>query len=197
MGLSLARRAYPSICPGASCFFAKCLKCWQGRQGSNLRQPVLETGALPTELHPYCEPCVAADPRCFKHRRRPDCKGEALPRITPSPRPPSSAPLLAAGAAPRHIHDFLRCPAHFQRRILLPAYFRRPCRVPGSRRNARQEPGIPGLPCTRSLDTEDAPDRMRSRAQSGMRSQRHSRALPIMLATTLAVPQQSHSGTPG
>jgi hypothetical protein len=26
---------------------------WQGRQGSNLRQPVLETGTLPTELHPY------------------------------------------------------------------------------------------------------------------------------------------------
>src|ERR1700733_8573491 len=25
---------------------------WQGRQGSNLRQPVLETGTLPTELHP-------------------------------------------------------------------------------------------------------------------------------------------------
>src|ERR1700691_2765380 len=24
----------------------------QGRQGSNLRQPVLETGTLPTELHP-------------------------------------------------------------------------------------------------------------------------------------------------
>jgi hypothetical protein len=29
---------------------------WQGRQGSNLRQPVLETGTLPTELHPYREP---------------------------------------------------------------------------------------------------------------------------------------------
>jgi hypothetical protein len=26
---------------------------WQGRQGSNLRHPVLETGALPTELLPY------------------------------------------------------------------------------------------------------------------------------------------------
>lgn len=26
---------------------------WQGRQGSNLRQPVLETGALPAELLPY------------------------------------------------------------------------------------------------------------------------------------------------
>ncbi len=26
---------------------------WQGRQDSNLRHPVLETGALPTELHPY------------------------------------------------------------------------------------------------------------------------------------------------
>jgi hypothetical protein len=29
---------------------------WQGRQGSNLRQPVLETGALPTELHPCGDP---------------------------------------------------------------------------------------------------------------------------------------------
>lgn len=26
---------------------------WQGRQDSNLRHPVLETGALPTELLPY------------------------------------------------------------------------------------------------------------------------------------------------
>jgi hypothetical protein len=26
---------------------------WQGRQDSNLRHPVLETGALPTELRPY------------------------------------------------------------------------------------------------------------------------------------------------
>ena len=24
------------------------------------------------------EPCVAADPRRFKHRKRPDCKGEAV-----------------------------------------------------------------------------------------------------------------------
>jgi hypothetical protein len=32
------------------------LVSWQGRQGSNLRQPVLETGTLPTELHPYREP---------------------------------------------------------------------------------------------------------------------------------------------
>src|ERR1700761_6805540 len=29
---------------------------WQGRQGSNLRQPVLETGTLPAELHPCREP---------------------------------------------------------------------------------------------------------------------------------------------
>ena len=27
--------------------------CWQGRQDSNLQQPVLETGTLPIELHPY------------------------------------------------------------------------------------------------------------------------------------------------
>ena len=26
---------------------------WQGRQDSNLRPTVLETAALPTELHPY------------------------------------------------------------------------------------------------------------------------------------------------
>ena len=26
---------------------------WQGRQGSNLRPTVLETVALPAELHPY------------------------------------------------------------------------------------------------------------------------------------------------
>lgn len=28
---------------------------WQGRQDLNLRHPVLETGALPTELLPYME----------------------------------------------------------------------------------------------------------------------------------------------
>ena len=28
---------------------------WQGRQDSNLRHPVLETGALPTELLPYAD----------------------------------------------------------------------------------------------------------------------------------------------
>ena len=26
---------------------------WQGQQDSNLRHPVLETGALPAELYPY------------------------------------------------------------------------------------------------------------------------------------------------
>ena len=31
------------------------LQIWQGRQDSNLRHPVLETGALPTELLPYRE----------------------------------------------------------------------------------------------------------------------------------------------
>ena len=30
---------------------AKCLILWQEWQGSNLRPPVLETGALPIELH--------------------------------------------------------------------------------------------------------------------------------------------------
>ncbi len=30
---------------------AKSLKCWQEWQGSNLQPPVLETGALPVELH--------------------------------------------------------------------------------------------------------------------------------------------------
>lgn len=28
-------------------------RCWQGRQDSNLQPLVLETSALPTELHPY------------------------------------------------------------------------------------------------------------------------------------------------
>ena len=51
---------------------------WQEWQGSNLRPPVLETGALPTELHSCEEPSVAADPRRFKHRPWPDCKGEAV-----------------------------------------------------------------------------------------------------------------------
>ena len=60
---------------------------WQEWQGSNLRPPVLETGALPIELHSF-----TASPRvrvAFKHRERPDCKGEAqasrlfTPRLQP------------------------------------------------------------------------------------------------------------------
>ena len=38
---------------------------WQGRQGSNLRPTVLETVALPTELHPYAPKrgaCITAFP---------------------------------------------------------------------------------------------------------------------------------------
>jgi hypothetical protein len=53
---------------------------WQEWQGSNLRPPVLETGALPIELHSYRGSDVAADPRRFKHRQRPDCKAEAVNR---------------------------------------------------------------------------------------------------------------------
>ena len=78
-----------------------CVKCkylqdnvfcrrWQGWQGSNLRPPVLETGALPIELHSYRGPCVAADPRRFKHRPCPDCKGEAVPET------PCSSPAFCA-----------------------------------------------------------------------------------------------------
>ena len=37
-------------------------KDWQGRQDSNLRPPVLETGALPTELHPYLAPNIRSGP---------------------------------------------------------------------------------------------------------------------------------------
>src|SRR5207244_9022922 len=39
--------------------FAKLLKRWQEWQGSNLRPPVLETGALPIELHSCREPARA------------------------------------------------------------------------------------------------------------------------------------------
>src|SRR6186713_3071392 len=39
--------------------FAKSLKRWQEWQGSNLRPPVLETGALPIELHSCREPAHA------------------------------------------------------------------------------------------------------------------------------------------
>src|SRR6478735_9591129 len=51
---------------------------WQEWQGSNLRPPVLETGALPIELHSCREPRVAAGSRRFKHRPCPDCKGEPV-----------------------------------------------------------------------------------------------------------------------
>ena len=49
---------------------------WQEWQGSNLQPPVLETGALPIELH-SCKTCVAADPGRFKHRAGLKSKGEA------------------------------------------------------------------------------------------------------------------------
>ena len=52
------------------------IETWQEWQGSNLQPPVLETGALPIELH-SCETRVAADPRRFKHRAGLKSKGEA------------------------------------------------------------------------------------------------------------------------
>src|SRR5215831_402324 len=58
-------------------FSAKCLKRWQEWQGSNLRPPVLETGALPIELHSCREPGVTTGSRRFKHRPCPVCKCEA------------------------------------------------------------------------------------------------------------------------
>ena len=39
---------------------------WQGRQGSNLRHPVLETGTLPTELHPCSGPSCAPSAGTFQ-----------------------------------------------------------------------------------------------------------------------------------
>src|SRR5450631_1405668 len=79
-----SRAGYPSKRAGSRCGYVlrtrrkvKVGGNWQGRQGSNLRQPVLETGTLPTELHPYrnqASPLI----RRFKHRPRPDCKGEAV-----------------------------------------------------------------------------------------------------------------------
>src|SRR5262249_59492366 len=83
-------------------FFAKCLKRWQEWQGSNLRPPVLETGALPIELHSCREPAQRAASRRFKHRPCPDCKGEAtaptstrLPKAR-LPRQTSSHPTTKA-----------------------------------------------------------------------------------------------------
>src|SRR5690348_9859487 len=39
------------VCLGHSVF--RCFRGWQGRRVSNPRPAVLETAALPTELHPY------------------------------------------------------------------------------------------------------------------------------------------------
>ena len=50
---------------------------WQEWQGSNLRPPVLETGALPIELHSCTDRPSPSDPRRFKHRLALDGKGEA------------------------------------------------------------------------------------------------------------------------
>ncbi len=57
---------YPARYPRAifdSAILAKYFISWQEWQGSNLRPPVLETGALPIELHSYRGSDIAADPR--------------------------------------------------------------------------------------------------------------------------------------
>src|SRR5215207_3493572 len=69
---------------------------WQGRQGSNLRQPVLETGTLPTELHPYANHASPPVSARFKHRACPDCKGEAVN----GPLEIGNRPVQVKGSAP-------------------------------------------------------------------------------------------------
>ena len=108
------------------------LERWQEWQGSNLRPPVLETGALPIELHSCGEP-ASADPGRLKHRRRPDCKAEAAkarfgaaasrdssprsyrPAVRPRPgprrcqtRPGSRPPELPARYIPWSVHRHWR-----------------------------------------------------------------------------------------
>jgi hypothetical protein len=59
----------------ASVILAKYLIYWQEWQGSNLRPPVLETGALPIELHSCREPGVAADSGAFQAQGMPGLQG--------------------------------------------------------------------------------------------------------------------------
>ena len=72
----------------------KYLKSWQEWQDSNLQPPVLETGALPIELHSCREPGVAAGSRRFKHSPCPNCKGEAV-------KPPCSFNSFCVTLAPK------------------------------------------------------------------------------------------------
>jgi hypothetical protein len=69
---------------------------WQGRQGSNLRQPVLETGTLPAELHPYSEPCVVAVPAVSSISTARFAREKRLPptRTAVSDPPRSKSPRL-------------------------------------------------------------------------------------------------------
>src|SRR6267378_5941196 len=82
---------------GAARRFAKYLKSWQEWQGSNLRPPVLETGALPIELHSYRGP---ASPPIRAVSSIGDARFARAKRIATSDRatrPASRPPLPFAG----------------------------------------------------------------------------------------------------
>src|ERR1700761_7932792 len=70
-------RAAPKVKVGGGEIKGLAGEPWQEWQGSNLRPPVLETGALPIELH-SCKTCVAADPARFKHRSSAKSKREGV-----------------------------------------------------------------------------------------------------------------------
>src|SRR6185437_2427935 len=86
---------------------------WQGRQGSNLRQPVLETGTLPAELHPCREPALLpvravssiSRPRFAREKR---LTWHTTPARIDAAGWPNPAGLLMVGAARAHTRDFRR-----------------------------------------------------------------------------------------
>jgi hypothetical protein len=155
--------------PGRSAFGINELN-WQGRQGSNLRQPVLETGTLPAELHPCREPALLPVRAVSSISRSRFAREKRLTRHTTPARIgaaewPNRAGLLMAGAARVHTRDFRRYPVRSRIRTAS-AGFRRFCRAPGNQHNDRPGHDIPVPPCSRIHDRPAAPD------------MRHGRLLP-------------------
>lgn len=130
-------------------------KSWQEWQGSNLRPPVLETGALPIELHSCREPASPPVRAVSSISRAPNARakqwnGGATARLCPAGR---------VEALP-HTRDLRQSPAR-SRKCSGSVDSRRPCRVRGSPRNDRPGHGNQDRPCSRNPDRVAVRDMLR------------------------------------
>ena len=171
---------------------------WQGRQGSNLRQPVLETGTLPTELHPcgnQASPLIRAvsSIACGRIASRITSANRLAPLT--KRRPPNQsipAACLETRAAPAHTLDSLPSPARF-RTHSGSAEFRKPCPTPESRHNARRGRDIRALPCSRTRDMAAAPGRTRNLWRPAIPKRQRRLRAPQGAAATHTVVRSSFS----